>query len=231
MNYFFKKNNITLGPIPLADLLKIIDANTEISEDGTQWALAKDIPALASALGLGRPIGPPPLPTSKPKPKPPPPPPPTPPSMPRQQVIPPLQSPQFEKSSGLSLRTVLVTIVIVGLLIFAGIAYMDGPGNSSPYTPSRSNNLDDYNQDEKSSSTKTEEESATPGANYRKSEEEAKPQKVQCITCNGTSKVEGKCFSCDGSGRDFGLDCNICDGSGLRPIACKSCDGDGWVND
>lgn len=229
MNYFFKKNNTTLGPIPLADLLKIIDANTEISEDGTEWALAKDIPALAIALGLGKPIGPPPLPTSKPTP---PPVPPAPPSMPRQRVMPPLQSPQFEKSNGLSLRTVLVAIAIVGLLIFAGIAYMDGPGNSSPYSPSRSNNLDDYNQDKKRSNTrKNQKESATPSDNYRKTEEESKPQKVQCITCNGTSKVEGKCTSCMGSGRDFGLDCNICEGSGLRPVACKSCDGDGWVND
>ena len=231
MNYFFKKNNITLGPIPLADLLKIIDANTEISEDGTQWALAKDIPTLASTLGLGRPIGPPPLPTSKPTP--PAPLPPAPPSIPRQRVMPPLQSPQFKKSNGLSLRTVLVAIAIVGLLIFAGIAYMDGPGNSSPYTPSRSNNLDDYNQDKKRSKTrKNQKESATPSANYRKTEKEVKPQKVQCITCNGSGKVEGKCSNCDGSGRKWSSDCNICDGSGLDPyIRCKSCDGDGWVND
>ena len=146
--------------------------------------------------------------------------------------MPPLQSPQFKKSNGLSLRTVLVAIAIVGLLIFAGIAYMDGPGNSSPYTPSRSNNLDDYNQDKKRSKTrKNQKESATPSANYRKTEKEVKPQKVQCITCNGSGKVEGKCSSCDGSGRAFSFDCTWCDGSGLRLRACKSCDGDGWVND
>ncbi len=108
-----------MGPIPLADLLKIIDANTEVSEDGTQWILAKDIPALASALGVGKSLGPPPLPNAKLTP-----PPPVPPSMPRQRVMPPLQNPQIEKSGRLSARTVLVAVAIVGLLIFAGVAYM-----------------------------------------------------------------------------------------------------------
>lgn len=228
-----------MGPIPLADLLKIIDANTEISEDGTQWASAKDIPALASALGLGRPIGPPPLPTPKPTPPPPPPSPHEPSSMPRQRVIPPLQSPQFEKSGGLSLSTVLVAVVIVGLLIFAGIAYMDGPGNSSPYTPSRSNNLDDYNQDEKSSSTKTEEESATPNANYRKTEEEVKPHRVQCITCNGSGRIEKICYRChgdrvlyNGEGQGGGkFTCTRCEGTGVEEFKCESCNGTKYVTE
>ena len=230
MNYFFKKNNATLGPIPHADLLKIIDANTEVSEDGTQWILAKDIPALASALGVGKPLGPPPLPNAKLTP-----PPPVPPSMPKQRVMPPLQNPQIEKSGGLSLPMVLVGIAIVGLLIFVGVAYMEGPGRASSYTPS-SGNIDDYNQDSESSSTEAEEKTAPSGSSYEEPREEAKPQKTQCITCDGTGKVyTKKCFYCNGKGRkDYGngeRTCGDCNGTGLEPVPCESCGGNGWVND
>lgn len=228
MNYFFKKNNVTLGPIPLADLLKIIDSDTEVSEDGSQWVLAKDLPALANALGVGRPIGPPPLPTSKSTP-----PPPIPPPMPRHQVTTPLHSPVNEKSGGLSFGTILVGIVLIGLLIFAGLAYMDGPGNTSSYTPSGSINLDDYNQDVETSTSKSDE---LPTSEIQ-APEEIKPQKTQCITCDGSREVEKTCDLCRGEGVTHRMDgaetykCSQCNGSGSKFFSCDSCDGDGWVND
>jgi hypothetical protein len=227
MNYFFKKNNATFGPIPLADLLKIIDANTEVSEDGTQWVLAQDVPMLAAALGIGKPLVPPPLPKSKPIP-----PPPVPSSIPRQRVMPPLQNPQKEKSGGISLPMVLVGIAIVGLLIFVGVAYMDGPGNSSYYTPPHSNNINDYNQDDETSSSKTDE---TPATEYQ-APVEAKPQKTQCITCQGIGYFERNtdCTACEEGTMENGSSCPYCYGDGITyetKDPCKSCEGDGWVND
>lgn len=227
MNYFFKKNNVALGPIPLADLIKIIDSKTEVSEDGTQWVLAQDVPMLAAALGIGKALVPPPLPKSKPIP-----PPPVPPSLPRQRVMPPLQNPQIEKSGGLSMLTVLVGIAIVGLLIFASVAYMDGPGNTSSYTPTPIGNIDDYNQDDETSSSKTDE---TPATEYQ-APEEAKPQKTQCITCSGKGYFERNtdCTACEEGTMENGSSCPFCHGDGITYKAkdpCKSCDGDGWVND
>lgn len=44
--YYYSKNNIVFGPIPLEELLKYIDADTLVYYEGIKWTEAKNLPEL-----------------------------------------------------------------------------------------------------------------------------------------------------------------------------------------
>ena len=48
--YYYSKEDIVYGPIPLEDLLRYIDADTLVYYDGIKWTEAKNLPELKSII-------------------------------------------------------------------------------------------------------------------------------------------------------------------------------------
>jgi hypothetical protein len=49
--YYYSKDNNVFGPIPLEELLKIIDGDTYVYYDGIDWTKAKELPELKKIVG------------------------------------------------------------------------------------------------------------------------------------------------------------------------------------
>jgi hypothetical protein len=141
------------------------------------------------------------------------------------------------KSTGSTKKRILIILGVLALLILGIYLYNDyynrkyerlkeieetedvGSNNSSKDATS---NTSIYSNDE--SSIESEQKNA-----------EVKSTKQQCISCDGTGRVDdgGECDHCEGSGwLNFAhtFECTECNGSGKKSHSCTSCDGTGWVN-
>lgn len=52
--YYYSKNNVVFGPIPLEELLKFIDADTLVYYEGIKWTEAKNLPELKKIVDASK---------------------------------------------------------------------------------------------------------------------------------------------------------------------------------